>query len=91
LQLDLAGTRRALSFAQAALVIDQQMKGEMSYQEAEEVAVYEILARGDGRANMEDPAPEPLSYQEKEQIYRKLEAPENAHVRVVGARSQRQT
>jgi len=29
---------------------------------------------------MEDPAPKPLSNQEKEQIYRKLEARENAHL-----------
>ena len=50
----------------------------MSYQEAEEVAVYEILARSDGRANMEDPAPEPLSYPEKEQIYLELQARESA-------------
>ena len=87
MQLDLAGTRRALSFAQAALVIDQQMKGEMSYQEAEEVAVYEILARGDGRANTEDPAPKPLSFEEKERICRRLEARESAHLRVVQAKS----
>jgi len=31
--------------------------------------------RADGRANMEDPAPEPLSYKEMEQIHRKLDAP----------------
>ena len=57
------------------------------YQEAEEVAVYEILARGDGRANMEDPAPKPLSNQEKDQIYQKLEARESGHLRVVQAKS----
>jgi hypothetical protein len=66
-----------------ALVIDREMKGGMSHREAEEIAVGEVLARGDGRATTEDPAPEPLSYREMEEIYKKLDARHNYKLRVV--------
>ena len=59
--------------AQAAVVVDQAKKSGLSPKEAHNYAIEEKLARGDGRANTEDPAPEPLSLADQEKVYRKLE------------------
>ena len=66
---------------QAAYVIRKARQGGMTEREAYQYAIEAVVAPGDGRANMEDPARKPLPLKEKMEIYRRLIARAEAQQR----------
>ena len=58
--------------ASALRFIDILMKSGRSRYEAEDIAIEVLLAPADGRASSDNP-PEPLSLDNQEKVYRKLE------------------
>jgi hypothetical protein len=66
---------------QAAYVIRKARQGGMTEAEAQMYALETVVAPGDGRANMEDPAPKPLPHKELMEIYRRLMVRDEAQER----------